>query len=173
MKFSLVSTVAIVLAARQAFAGPIEGCLQTHTVVAGDSCDGIAATFKLTPDQFYAMNPKLHHLGDHICDNLDDGKPYCVCTKKPCVAEPSAPSGNTTVGATTTAATTSGAASTTTGAVTTGAASTSAVPNSGTSTPGSASGTPSSPSTSPSAGNSLIIPTTMLGLVSVAAAVLL
>ncbi|KAI9300331.1 hypothetical protein BJ944DRAFT_234915 [Cunninghamella echinulata] len=172
MKFSLASTVAIAFFAHQALAGPIEGCLQTHTVVAGDSCVSIAAAFKLTPDQFYAMNPKLHHLGDHICDNLDDGKPYCVCTKKPCVAESSAPSGNTTVGGTTTGAATTGAA-TTTGAVTTGAASTPVAPKSGTSTSGSASGTAPSPSTSPSAGNSLIVPTTMLGLVSVAVAVLL
>ncbi|ORZ24519.1 hypothetical protein BCR42DRAFT_403117 [Absidia repens] len=95
MKFTFVSAAAVVFAAQQVIAsGPVAGCLQTHKVVAGESCDGIAATFKITPDQFYAMNPGLHHAGDHLCDNLDDGKAYCVCTKKPCVAEPAG--GNST-----------------------------------------------------------------------------
>ncbi|KAI8099457.1 uncharacterized protein BX664DRAFT_21296 [Halteromyces radiatus] len=91
MKFTLVSVAVAAMAAQQVLAGgPIAGCLQTHIVTATDSCDGIAAQFKLTPDQFYAMNPGLHHAGDHLCDNLDSGKAYCVCTKKPCVAESSA-----------------------------------------------------------------------------------
>ncbi|SAM07673.1 hypothetical protein [Absidia glauca] len=86
MKFSLIPVAIATLAAQQVLAsGPVAGCLQTHVVVAGDSCDGIAATFKITPDEFYAM----------LCDNLDDGKKYCVCTKKPCVAEP-AGAGNST-----------------------------------------------------------------------------
>ncbi|KAI8335460.1 hypothetical protein BC941DRAFT_70667 [Chlamydoabsidia padenii] len=56
MKFSLISVAMAAMAAQQVLAsGPIAGCLQTHIVVAGDSCDGIAATFKLTPDAFYAM----------------------------------------------------------------------------------------------------------------------
>lgn len=28
------------------------------------------------------MNPGLHHAGDHICDNLDTGKKYCVKAPK-------------------------------------------------------------------------------------------
>ncbi|CAO3599871.1 unnamed protein product [Absidia cylindrospora] len=100
MKFTFVSAAAVVFAAQQVIAsGPVAGCLQTHTVVAGESCDGIAATFKITSDQFYAMNPGLHHAGDHLCDNLDDGKKYCVCVKKPCTAEPPAAGGNSTASA--------------------------------------------------------------------------
>ncbi|KAI8331372.1 hypothetical protein BC941DRAFT_438987 [Chlamydoabsidia padenii] len=87
MKLSIITIIAI--AAHQVIAGgPIEGCLKTHTVVAGDSCDGIIANFKLTSEAFYAMNPGLHHAGDHLCDNLDNGKKYCVCVEKPCVEEP-------------------------------------------------------------------------------------
>ncbi|ORZ08401.1 hypothetical protein BCR42DRAFT_442207 [Absidia repens] len=76
--------------------GPAAGCLQTHTVIAGESCDGIAASFKITSDEFYGMNPGLHHAGDHICDNLDNDKKYCVCMKEPCVPEPAPTTGNST-----------------------------------------------------------------------------
>ncbi|SAM04573.1 hypothetical protein [Absidia glauca] len=89
MKLLFTSVAAIAISVSCVIAGgPIEGCLKTHTVVAGDSCDGIAASFKLTPDKFYEMNPGLHHAGDHLCDNLDDGKKYCVCIEEPCVEEP-------------------------------------------------------------------------------------
>jgi hypothetical protein len=33
----------------------IDEIIPSSIVVAGDSCDGIAATFKITPDEFYAM----------------------------------------------------------------------------------------------------------------------
>ncbi|CAO3636435.1 unnamed protein product [Cunninghamella blakesleeana] len=179
MKFTLVSAAAIVLTAQQVLAGgPIAGCLQTHTVVAGDSCVGIAANFKLTPDEFYAMNPGLHHLGDHICDNLDDGKPYCVCTKKPCVAE-SNTSGNSTVGGTTsgTAATSAPPTPTSSVAVTPSSSSSpsSSSPSSGSAAGASSSGSGSSSSASNthSAANALVVPTMMMGLVGMAVAALL
>ncbi|CAO3596391.1 unnamed protein product [Absidia cylindrospora] len=97
MKFNYVLAATITFSAHQVMAGgPAAGCLQTHTVVAGESCDGIAATFKLTPDAFYDMNPGLHHAGDHICDNLDNDRKYCVCMEEPCVAEPAPAAGNST-----------------------------------------------------------------------------
>ncbi|CAM0139471.1 hypothetical protein VKS41_004718 [Umbelopsis sp. WA50703] len=84
----LLSFIAISSFAATAFAnGPAPGCLQTYTIKDGDGCEGIAASFSLTPDEFYNMNPGLHHAGDHLCDNLDTGKPYCVCMKKPCAQQ--------------------------------------------------------------------------------------
>ncbi|GAB5593104.1 hypothetical protein Unana1_08004 [Umbelopsis nana] len=86
MKF--LSLVALSSLAVSVYAnGPAAGCLQTYTVQNGDGCEGIAASFSLTPDDFYNMNPGLHHAGTHLCDNLDTGKPYCVCMKKPCAQQ--------------------------------------------------------------------------------------
>ncbi|ORX56803.1 hypothetical protein DM01DRAFT_1406263 [Hesseltinella vesiculosa] len=101
MKFSVATIATIAFAAHQvAAAGPIAGCLETHIVTATDSCTSIAAEFQISLDDFYNMNPGLHHAGAHICDNLDSGKPYCVCTKKPCVPDTfssnSTASGNST-----------------------------------------------------------------------------
>ncbi|KAJ2959519.1 hypothetical protein NQZ79_g4997 [Umbelopsis isabellina] len=128
----LLSLIAISSFAATAFAsGPAPGCLQTYTIKAGDGCEGVAASFSLTPDEFYAMNPGLHHAGDHLCDNLgniprafinvidisvltfyialDDGKAYCVCMKKPCAQEKDATSASVHV---TSAASSAKAAST-------------------------------------------------------------
>ncbi|CAO3671019.1 unnamed protein product [Umbelopsis vinacea] len=86
MKF--ISLVAVSTLAVSVYAsGPAAGCLQTYTVKDGDGCETVAASFGLTPDAFYAMNPGLHHAGTHLCDNFDTGKPYCVCMKKPCAQE--------------------------------------------------------------------------------------
>ncbi|KAI8579369.1 hypothetical protein K450DRAFT_242924 [Umbelopsis ramanniana AG] len=86
MKFAALVTVTA-LAAVVTASGPAAGCLQTYTIKDGDGCEGIAASFSLTPDAFYTMNPGLHHAGDHLCDNLDTGKPYCVCMTKPCAQQ--------------------------------------------------------------------------------------
>ncbi|KAG2180285.1 hypothetical protein INT43_004074 [Umbelopsis isabellina] len=105
----LLSLIALSSFAATAFAnGPAPGCLQTYTVKPTDGCESIAASFSLTPDEFYNMNPGLHHAGDHVSvvDILhSDGSTqvincvlpiiqktntalrqscYCVCMKKPC-----------------------------------------------------------------------------------------
>ncbi|KAG1048012.1 hypothetical protein G6F43_009569 [Rhizopus delemar] len=69
----------------QVFGKPAEGCLQTHTIVPADSCVSVAFQYNLTDAEFFAMNPGLHHSIKHDCDNLDTGKPYCVCMTEPCV----------------------------------------------------------------------------------------
>ncbi|CAO3608859.1 unnamed protein product [Mucor hiemalis] len=85
MKFIAVSSIAALLVVQQVAAYPfIEGCLQNHTVTAVDGCTSIAAQYKITEAEFYAMNPGLHHSAQHDCDNLDSGKNYCVCLKAPC-----------------------------------------------------------------------------------------
>ncbi|KAI8391394.1 uncharacterized protein BYT42DRAFT_556720 [Radiomyces spectabilis] len=84
MKIAVLSALSVLIL--QVAAKPAPGCLQNYTVTANDSCDSVAAQFKLPIDDFYKMNPGLHHAGNHICDNLDDGKPYCVCMEKPCVS---------------------------------------------------------------------------------------
>ncbi|CAO3658235.1 unnamed protein product [Rhizopus stolonifer] len=83
MKFITV-TVLFSALIYQVFARPAEGCIQTHTIVANDSCVSVAAQFQLTDAQFYAMNPGLHHNPRHDCDNLDTNKPYCICMTEPC-----------------------------------------------------------------------------------------
>ncbi|KAI8992371.1 hypothetical protein BDB01DRAFT_832684 [Pilobolus umbonatus] len=77
----------------QIIAKPAPGCLSNYTVVDTDSCVSVAARFKLTEPQFYAMNPGLHHSVQHDCDNLDTGKPYCVCMTLPCAEDNNTPAG--------------------------------------------------------------------------------
>ncbi|KAK4516011.1 GTPase required for pre-60S ribosomal subunit nuclear export and maturation [Mucor velutinosus] len=83
MKFIAVSSIALLFIG-QAFAKPAEGCLKNYTITAVDSCVSVAAQFQITEAEFYAMNPGLHHSAAHDCDNLDTGKPFCVCMKEPC-----------------------------------------------------------------------------------------
>ncbi|KAI8072236.1 uncharacterized protein B0P05DRAFT_549432 [Gilbertella persicaria] len=85
MKFTAVASIAL-LSLNQVLAKPAEGCLQNYTITATDSCVSVAAAFELTEAEFYAMNPGLHHSIQHDCDNLDTGKPFCVCMQEPCVS---------------------------------------------------------------------------------------
>ncbi|RCI07156.1 hypothetical protein CU098_013577 [Rhizopus stolonifer] len=87
MKFTAVASIAL-LSLNQVLAKPAEGCLQNYTITATDSCVSVAAAFELTEAEFYAMNPGLHHSIQHDCDNLDTGKPFCVCMQEPCVPLP-------------------------------------------------------------------------------------
>ncbi|KAI8069380.1 hypothetical protein BC940DRAFT_297586 [Gongronella butleri] len=169
MKFSIVSIATVAMAAQVMASGPIAGCKQTYTVKAGDSCEGIAASYKLTPDEFYAMNPGLHHAGAHLCDNLDDGKPYCVCTKTPCASPAAAPSGASN--STASGAASSGAASASASVSAPASGSASIVPVSG-SASGSGSAASASASTAKSAANSgasLSMVATALGAVAMVA----
>ncbi|OBZ88523.1 hypothetical protein A0J61_03429, partial [Choanephora cucurbitarum] len=96
MKLIAVSSIALVFLS-QVLAKPALGCLQTHIVASNESCVSVAALFNLLEADFYTMNPGLHHSAEHNCDNLDTGKPYCVCMEEPCTPEPaSSPSANTT-----------------------------------------------------------------------------
>ncbi|KAF7727079.1 hypothetical protein EC973_008042 [Apophysomyces ossiformis] len=142
---------AIAFLASQVVARPAEGCLQTHIIVEGDSCSSVADQFKLTLDQFYGMNPGLHHAGDHICDNLDNGKPYCVCMKKPCVAEAAAGTSQAASGNSTVATTGAASSATTTTTTTNLTGATSGTSNLGTTT---AAASSSSSSAAAAAGSS-------------------
>ncbi|KAI9007578.1 hypothetical protein CLU79DRAFT_891992 [Phycomyces nitens] len=53
-------------------------CKKYHVVKSTDSCYSVAKANKISMNKFYSLNAGLHHLGDHICDNLDTGKAYCV-----------------------------------------------------------------------------------------------
>ncbi|KAG2215887.1 hypothetical protein INT46_004143 [Mucor plumbeus] len=100
MKLITVSSIALLFIG-QALAKPAEGCLQNYTVTAIDSCVSVAAQFKITEAEFYTMNPGLHHSATHDCDNLDTGKPFCVCMTEPCSAGTAvADSSNSTTNAT-------------------------------------------------------------------------
>ncbi|KAI8877223.1 hypothetical protein K501DRAFT_198655 [Backusella circina FSU 941] len=85
MKFVLLSTFTLFIT--QVIAKPAPGCLQNYTIVATDTCSSVAARFNLAEIDFYTMNPGLHHNPTHDCDNLDDGRPFCVCMKPPCVSD--------------------------------------------------------------------------------------
>ncbi|KAG0170559.1 hypothetical protein DFQ28_001955 [Apophysomyces sp. BC1034] len=50
------------------------GCSKHHNVESSDTCASLAKRFKISLDDFYKWNPQVHH----NCDNLDDGKDYCV-----------------------------------------------------------------------------------------------
>lgn len=54
----------------------------SHLVTDADSCSSVAKKFGISESQFYALNPGLHHAGEHLCDNLDTGKQYCVKAPK-------------------------------------------------------------------------------------------
>ncbi|CAO3659393.1 unnamed protein product [Umbelopsis ramanniana] len=179
MKFAAAVAVTA-FAAVVAASGPAAGCLQTYTIKDGDGCEGIAASFSLTPDAFYAMNPGLHHAGDHLCDNLDTGKPYCVCMSKPCAQEKAVAAPSSVVASVATAAlsTAKAAASSATKGASSAAApmSTMALPsgsvaaNASASASGSAAG--ASTTTAQSAGDKVIASVAMVALLAGAASVL-
>ncbi|KAL9546786.1 hypothetical protein MBANPS3_006494 [Mucor bainieri] len=128
MKFIAVSSIALLFIG-QAFAKPAEGCLKNYTITAVDSCVSVAAQFQITEAEFYAMNPGLHHSVAHDCDNLDTGKPFCVCMKEPCSG------GVAVAGNSTTNATAPSTALVSATAVASGSASASAVSLSASATP--------------------------------------
>ncbi|KAG2178349.1 hypothetical protein INT44_001499 [Umbelopsis vinacea] len=83
MKFLALAAVAAVFGALNVQAvHPVAGCRQFHTITNSDSCTSVAKKFHISTSTFYALNPGLHHAGDHICDNLDTGKKYCVKAPK-------------------------------------------------------------------------------------------
>ncbi|CAO3637882.1 unnamed protein product [Cunninghamella blakesleeana] len=51
------------------------GCAQTHTVSSSDSCVKLAKQYDISLGEFYSLNPQVHR---GSCDNLNDGKEYCV-----------------------------------------------------------------------------------------------
>ncbi|KAL0085143.1 secreted LysM domain-containing protein [Phycomyces blakesleeanus] len=53
-------------------------CKKYYVVVDGDGCDTAAKKNGITEAQLYKWNTGLHHAGDHLCDNLDTGRAYCV-----------------------------------------------------------------------------------------------
>ncbi|KAG2218189.1 hypothetical protein INT45_006824 [Circinella minor] len=55
--------------------GSSGSCSKTHKVVSSDSCVSVAKKYGISLNEFYNMNPKVHR---GSCDNLDDGKSYCV-----------------------------------------------------------------------------------------------
>ncbi|KAI9266611.1 hypothetical protein BDA99DRAFT_536032 [Phascolomyces articulosus] len=55
--------------------GSSSGCSKTHKVTSSDSCISVAKKYGISLNEFYNMNPKVHR---GSCDNLDDGKSYCV-----------------------------------------------------------------------------------------------
>ncbi|GAA5808861.1 hypothetical protein MFLAVUS_002260 [Mucor flavus] len=85
MKLIFISAITLFLT-QQVIARPAEGCLQNYTITDVDSCFSVAEMFKITEPEFYAMNPGLHHSVQHDCDNLDTGRPFCVCMKSPCAS---------------------------------------------------------------------------------------
>ncbi|KAI8385777.1 hypothetical protein BD560DRAFT_384313 [Blakeslea trispora] len=61
----------------------ISTCNKYATVKASDSwCEPFAKKNGITSAQLFAWNAGLHSSGKHLCDNLDDGKAYCVGIKK-------------------------------------------------------------------------------------------
>ncbi|ORX62579.1 hypothetical protein DM01DRAFT_1330710 [Hesseltinella vesiculosa] len=51
------------------------GCSKTHVVSGSDTCESLAKEFNISLNTFYSLNPKVHR---GSCDNLDNGKSYCV-----------------------------------------------------------------------------------------------
>ncbi|KAI7848202.1 hypothetical protein BDC45DRAFT_541218 [Circinella umbellata] len=54
-------------------------CTWYYVITAADSgCVDVAEKNGITAQQLYSYNKNLHSKGVHECDNLDDGKAYCV-----------------------------------------------------------------------------------------------
>ncbi|KAF7724842.1 hypothetical protein EC973_000727 [Apophysomyces ossiformis] len=57
----------------------VPNCKKFYTITPEDTgCEAVAAKNGINVEQLYAWNKGLHHKGEHICDNLDTGKAYCV-----------------------------------------------------------------------------------------------
>ncbi|OBZ89774.1 hypothetical protein A0J61_02176 [Choanephora cucurbitarum] len=60
----------------------ISTCTKYATVKSSDSwCEPFAQRNGITAAQLYSWNAGLHSSGKHVCDNLDDGRAYCVGVK--------------------------------------------------------------------------------------------
>ncbi|KAI9011872.1 hypothetical protein CLU79DRAFT_839304 [Phycomyces nitens] len=53
-------------------------CKKYYTVLANDGCESVAKKNGITQAQLFKYNTGLHHVGEHLCDNLDTGRAYCV-----------------------------------------------------------------------------------------------
>ncbi|KAG1049367.1 hypothetical protein G6F43_008305 [Rhizopus delemar] len=59
----------------------ISTCNKYSTVTSSDSwCGDFAKRNGISTTQLYNWNAGLHRSGSHVCDNLDDGRAYCVGT---------------------------------------------------------------------------------------------
>ncbi|KAL0089797.1 secreted LysM domain-containing protein [Phycomyces blakesleeanus] len=57
----------------------VDNCNKYYTIAESDSgCSDVASKNGIDEEELYAWNQGLHHAGDHLCDNLDTGKAYCV-----------------------------------------------------------------------------------------------
>ncbi|KAI8577665.1 hypothetical protein K450DRAFT_282441 [Umbelopsis ramanniana AG] len=54
---------------------PAVTCTAEHSVSGSDNCISVAKKYGITLSEFYEWNPKVHR---GTCDNLDNGKKYCV-----------------------------------------------------------------------------------------------
>jgi hypothetical protein len=60
----------------------VPNCNKYATVLPSDSdCTAFSKTHGIAESNLYKWNTGLHHAGDHLCDNLDTGKAYCVGVK--------------------------------------------------------------------------------------------
>ncbi|KAI8139274.1 hypothetical protein BJV82DRAFT_672850 [Fennellomyces sp. T-0311] len=55
--------------------GSSGGCSKTHKITSSDTCITVSKKYGISLDKFYDLNPQVHR---GSCDNLDDGKSYCV-----------------------------------------------------------------------------------------------
>ncbi|KAG0169223.1 hypothetical protein DFQ28_003755 [Apophysomyces sp. BC1034] len=57
----------------------VPNCKKFYTITTEDNgCADVAQKNGIDVEQLYSWNKGLHHKGEHICDNLDTGKAYCV-----------------------------------------------------------------------------------------------
>ena len=79
---------------------PVPSCSKTYTVVAGDSCAAIQATYGITFAQLYAWNPSI----GSDCQYLAIGNTYCVSRSTATTTTTSRPPSATTTSAVPTSA---------------------------------------------------------------------
>ncbi|CAO3589063.1 unnamed protein product [Absidia cylindrospora] len=61
----------------------VPNCNKYATVQPSDTdCTAFSKRNDIEEDNLYKWNQGLHHAGDHLCDNLDTGKAYCVGIKE-------------------------------------------------------------------------------------------
>ncbi|KAI8079730.1 uncharacterized protein BX664DRAFT_361909 [Halteromyces radiatus] len=60
----------------------VPNCNKYATVLPSDAdCTSFSKRNGIKESDLYKWNKGLHHAGDHLCDNLDTGKAYCVGVK--------------------------------------------------------------------------------------------
>ncbi|ORZ07814.1 hypothetical protein BCR42DRAFT_442405 [Absidia repens] len=60
----------------------VANCNKYETVLPSDAdCTSFSKKHGIKESDLYKWNKGLHHAGDHLCDNLDTGKAYCVGVK--------------------------------------------------------------------------------------------